>query len=171
MSTPITRLYRHFTAQAEPWAIASTSTEALASDIEEIVTADYIAGYVYPYPTDAAGAIDFLAIAHQVQQMAAADPSTLAHWRSQSRQPITPEDLYKVACYRHWAAQQPWDGKEVAFWQGCAAGLAWLLKSRGLMDAVLTAMEADGIALGKLGRWAGIIEALDQPDGTVPHED
>ena len=59
----------------------------------------------------------------------------------------------------------------MAFWQGCSAGLAWLLKSRGLMDVVLTAMEADAITLGKLGRWAGIIETLDQPDGTVPHND
>jgi hypothetical protein len=164
---PITRLYNTFREQAEPWAIASTSLDALASDIADLIGDQTAAGY----PTAADGSIDLYAIARQVQQMAAADPSTLAHWRSQPRQPITPEDLYKLACYRHWAAQQPWDGKEVAFWQGCAAGLAWLLKSRGLMDAVLAAMEADGIALGKLGRWAGIIETIDQPDGTVPHED
>lgn len=164
---PITRLYRNFREQAEPAAIASTSTAALASDIADLIGDQTAAGY----PTDADGSIDLYAIARQVQQMAAADPSTLAYWRSQPRQLLTPEDLYKLACYRHWAAQQPWDGKEVSFWQGCAAGLAWLLKSRGLMDAVLAAMEADGIALGKLGRWAGIIEALDQPDGTVPHED
>ena len=166
-SDPITRLYQNFREQAEPWAIASTSIEALASDIADMIGDEHATGY----PTDEAGSVDLYAIAHQVQQMAAADPSTLAHWRSQPRQPITPEDLYKVACYRHWAAQQPWDGKEVAFWQGCAAGLAWLLKSRGLMDAMLTAMEADAITLGKLGRWAGIIETLDQPDGTVPHND
>lgn len=88
---------------------------------------------------------------------------------------LTAEDLYKIACYRHWRAQQPDEfpgyRSELTYWHGCAAGLAWLLKSRGLTDAQLAQMEQDGIECGKADRWAGIIEALDRPDGTVPHND
>lgn len=87
---------------------------------------------------------------------------------------ISAEDLYKISAYNHWLAQQPaTDAADnaISFWHACAAGLGWLLKSRGLTDAQLAQMEIDGIECGKAGRWAGIIEALDQPDGTVPHDD
>lgn len=66
---PITRLYQNFREQAQPWAIASTSTEALASDIEEII-ADDPAGYPATAP------LDYRALARQVQTLAAAEPVT-----------------------------------------------------------------------------------------------
>ncbi len=66
---PITRLYRNFREQAEPAAIASTSTAALASDIADLIGDQTAAGY----PTDADGSIDLYAIARQVQALAAAE--------------------------------------------------------------------------------------------------
>ncbi len=79
--------------------------------------------------------------------------------------------LYQVACWRHAEAQQPWDASSVQFWQGCACGLALALKARGLTDLQLRRLEDQGIILGQAGWWEGLIEELDQPDGTVPHED
>lgn len=70
MSTPtISEIYAHFTAQADPWAIASTSTAALASDIADLIGDEHATGY----PTDGAGSVDLYALARQVQQMAAAE--------------------------------------------------------------------------------------------------
>lgn len=71
MSDPITRLYQNFREQAEPWAIASTSTEALASDIADMIGDEHATGY----PTDGAGSVDLYALARQVQTMAAAEAS------------------------------------------------------------------------------------------------
>lgn len=80
-------------------------------------------------------------------------------------------ELYQVACWKHTQAQEPWDASQVSFWQGAAAGLAWALKAQGITDAQLNRMEEDAIALGPSGRWDGIIEKLDTPDGTVRLED
>jgi len=83
---------------------------------------------------------------------------------------LTLEDMYKIACWKHNQAQTPWNAQQVAFWQGAAASTAWLLKVRGLNDAQLYQMEQVGIDLGEQGRWDGIVEELDRPDGTAPFE-
>ena len=67
----IAEIYATFREQAPPWAIASTSTAALASDIADIIGAETAAGY----PTDGAGSVDLYALARQVQIMAAAEAS------------------------------------------------------------------------------------------------
>jgi len=84
---------------------------------------------------------------------------------------VTTEDLFKAACWRHAKAQDPWVVYQVAYWQGVANGLALVLRQQGLNDRQLSIMEEDGIELGARGRWDGLLEALDKPDGTVPHED
>ncbi len=84
---------------------------------------------------------------------------------------LTLEDLYKAVCWKHAKVQQPWNADEVAFWHAVAAGLAWALKIKGLTDRQLREMENDAITLGPSGRWDDIIETLNRPDGTLPHED
>lgn len=79
-SDPITRrLYQNLREQAQPGAIAGTSSEALASDIEESLAdafyADYVASGTAGYPTDEAGNINYYALAHAVQAIAAAEAS------------------------------------------------------------------------------------------------
>ncbi len=163
----ISEIYQHFAAQAEPWAIATTSIAALASDIADLIGVQPVAGA----PTDEDGTSDLYFITRQVQAMAA-EAARISQPQHRPTYPkVSAEDLYKVACYRHWLAQQPASTDDMMMWHGCAAGLAWLLKSRGLSDAQIDQMETDGIECGQAGRWAGIIEALDQPDGTVPHND
>lgn len=63
----ISEIYQHFAAQAEPWAIATTSIDALASDIADLIGTQPVAGA----PTDEDGTLDLYAITRQVQAMAA----------------------------------------------------------------------------------------------------
>jgi len=84
---------------------------------------------------------------------------------------ITTQTLYQAACWKHAKAQQPWDRERVNFYAGFANGLALALTAQGLTDRQLRQLEDDAVALGPSGRWDGLIEGLDVPDGTVPHED
>ena len=80
---------------------------------------------------------------------------------------VTTEELFKMASYKHAAAQQPWDAMSVQYWQGAANALGWVLRAKGLNDRQLNEMEDDGIALGKQGRWDHTLDGLCEPDGTV----